>query len=222
MSKNHLSIVVNELDTMVRLDHGNLVQIYESGEESYDKQNGKSKKVNFIVLELATGGEIYDIVAMSGRFNEDVARFFFKQILSGLDYIHKSGFAHRDLKAENILLDQNTTIKIADFGFAGPIQGRDNKGYLDTYLGTLYYMAPEIHLRQRYDGRSVDLFAVGIILFIMVAEHPPFTTAQSSDPFYKMIASNRADLFWKYHTKNKPGQEKFFSEEFKDLIQSML
>lgn len=98
------------------------------------------------MLELATGGEIYDIVAMSGRFTEDEARYFFKQILDGLDYIHKEGFAHRDLKAENILLDQNKTIKIADFGFAGPIAGRDNKGYLDTYLGTLYYMAPEIHL----------------------------------------------------------------------------
>lgn len=71
MSKNHLEIVVNELETMVRLEHPNMIQVYESGEETYVKQNGKSKKVNYIVLELATGGEIYDIVAMSGKFSED-------------------------------------------------------------------------------------------------------------------------------------------------------
>lgn len=56
----------------------------------------------------------------------------------------------------------------------------------------------------------------------MVAQHPPFTTAQPTDPFYKCLAANRADIFWKTHSKNKPGGDKFFSEEFKDLVQSML
>lgn len=122
MSKDHLHIVMNELETMVALEqHQNLITIIESGKDTYHKQSGKQKEVNFIVLELATGGEIYDIVAMSGKFTEDLARYIFKQMLEGLDYLHKQGFAHRDLKAENILLDQNTTVKIADFGFAGPI-----------------------------------------------------------------------------------------------------
>jgi len=83
-------------------------------------------------------------------------------------------------------------------------------------------MAPEIHLKQAYNGKSVDLFAAAIILFIMVAQHPPFTTAQPSDPFYRCIAANRADIFWKTHCKNKPNGLEFFSDEFKDLIQSML
>lgn len=71
-------------------------------------------------------------------------------------------------------------------------------------------------------GQSVDLFAAAIILFIMVAQHPPFTTAVYQDPFYRCLASNRADIFWKTHSKNKPGKDSFFSEEFKALIQSML
>lgn len=79
-------------------------------------------------------------------------------------------------------------------------------------------MAPEIHLSMPYQGRSVDIFAAAIILFIMVAQHPPFTTAQPKDPFYKCLAANRGDVFWKIHSKNKPGQQDFFSNEFKDLV----
>merc|ERR1712080_41546 len=83
-------------------------------------------------------------------------------------------------------------------------------------------MSPEIHLKQAYSGKSVDLFAAAIILFIMVAQHPPFTTAQPTDPFYRCLAANRADIFWKTHCKNKPDGASFFSDEFKDLVQSML
>mmetsp|Transcript_123 Transcript_123/g.238 ORF Transcript_123/g.238 Transcript_123/m.238 type:complete len:133 (-) Transcript_123:758-1156(-) len=132
--------------------------------------------------------------------------------MEGLDYCHSHGITHRDLKPENLLLDHQFILKIADFGFAAPVEGRDGSGYLVSKLGTLNYMAPEIHLKQPYQGRSVDLFAAAIILFIMVAQHPPFTTAQPQDPFYRCLAANRADIFWKTHTKNKEGGEAFFSD----------
>jgi serine/threonine protein kinase len=173
-------------------------------------------------LELATGGELFDFIAISGRFEEPIARFYFKQFLEGLAYCHGQKITHRDLKPENLLLDQKYTLKIADFGFAGPIEGRDGSGNLNTKLGTLNYMAPEIHLNQPYKGESVDLFAAAMILFIMVAQHPPFTTAQPQDPFYRCVAANRADIFWRTHCKNKEGQEDFFSKEFKDLVQALL
>lgn len=83
-------------------------------------------------------------------------------------------------------------------------------------------MAPEIHLKQPYLGESIDLFASAIILFILVAQHPPFTTAQPQDPFYRCLAANRADIFWRTHCKNKAGGENFFSKEFKSLVESML
>lgn len=83
-------------------------------------------------------------------------------------------------------------------------------------------MAPEIHMRKPYIGTSVDLFATGIILFIMFTQHPPFTKAVPEDPFYRLICANRADLFWKAHSKNKPNGAEFFSDEFKNLITSML
>lgn len=81
-------------------------------------------------------------------------------------------------------------------------------------------MAPEIHMRKPYSGASVDLFACGIILFIMVTQHPPFTRADPNDPFYRLLCANRADLFWKAHSKNKP--DGFFTKDFISLITSML
>lgn len=113
-------------------------------------------------------------------------------------------------------------LKIADFGFAAPIAGRDGSGHLKTKLGTESYMAPEIHARKPYSGASVDLFASAIILFIMFTQHPPFTKAEPSDPFYRLLCANRADLFWKAHSKNKPNGLDFFSEDFRNLITSML
>lgn len=83
-------------------------------------------------------------------------------------------------------------------------------------------MAPEIHARQPYIGASVDLFAAGIILFIMFTQHPPFTRAEPTDQFYRLLCANRPDLFWKGHSKNKPGQLDFFPESFRDLITALL
>jgi len=125
------------------------------------------------------------------------------------------------LKPENLLMDNKYNLKIADFGFAAPVNGRDGNGSLNTHLGTINYMAPEIHLKQPYDGKQIDLFAAAIILFIMVSEHPPFTTATPTDPFYRCLAAGKHELFWKTHGKNKENGESFFSDEFKDLINSM-
>lgn len=187
-----------------------------------EKEDGTKYPVICIALELATGGELFDYVALTGRYTEELARFYFKQLIDGLDYVHQKGITHRDLKPENVLYDAAFNLKIADFGFAAPVAGRDGSGWSRTKLGTESYMAPEIHARRPYIGTSVDLFACAIILFIMVTQHPPFTRAEPVDPFYKLICANRADLFWRAHSKNKPNGLEFFSESFRNLITSML
>ena len=83
-------------------------------------------------------------------------------------------------------------------------------------------MAPEIHLRKPYNGPQVDLFASGIILFILFTQHPPFHRGEPTDSFYKFLCANRADIFWKSHSRSKPNGMEFFSEDFKNLITSML
>lgn len=121
-----------------------------------------------------------------------------------------------------MLYDEKFNLKIADFGFAAPIMGRDGSGYCRTKLGTESYMAPEIHAKRPYSGASVDIFATAIILFIMFTQHPPFTRAEPSDPFYRLLCANRADLFWKAHSKNKAGGLDFFPEQFRNMITAML
>ena len=117
------------------------------------------------------------------------------------------------MKMENVLVGVDMSLKIADFGFATKLSET-----LTKKAGTACYMAPEIHLKQPYEGTSVDVFSTGVILFMLVAAHSPFTTAEKTDNLYKLLACNRADLFWKLVCKNKPSGESFFSEDFKELI----
>jgi serine/threonine protein kinase len=117
-------------------------------------------------------------------------------LLEGLSYLHNAGFVHRDLKPENLMLDSNFNLKIADFGFAAPAKGKTGEGMLETQLGTASYMAPEIHLGKAYSGPSVDLFASAIILFVVLTQRPPFSSANPQDPHYRLLAANRAEIFW--------------------------
>jgi serine/threonine protein kinase len=88
--------------------------------------------VAYLVYERAEGGELMDFLLITGAFNEPLARHYFKQLMQGLDYCHVNGVAHRDLKPDNLLLDKNFILKIADFGYAAPFLGRDGSGKMKT------------------------------------------------------------------------------------------
>jgi len=119
-----------------------------------------------------------------------------------------------------VLLGKDFSVKIVDFGFACPLEGRDGSGHNLSCVGTPGYMAPEILSKQPYQGQVVDLFALGVILFILKSGHPPFSMANEQDNYYKLLSSLRSDLFWKAHSNHKP--ENFYSEEFKDLMTCLL
>lgn len=174
----------------------------------------------YILLELVNGGSLFDYVAQAGRFEEKYARHYFNQLMSGINHIHASGFAHRDIKLENLMLDDRFNLKIADFGFADIIQGSNGNGMLEGKLGTLGYMAPEIHMGEEYNGQSVDLFACGIILFILLTRRVPFTRAHPSDPHYYFLVTN-PEKFWASHADAEDGGD-IYTPEFKDLFEKML
>lgn len=117
------------------------------------------------------------------------------------------------------MLNTDWDLKLIDFGLAAPSEGRDGSGFLKTTLGTFGYMAPEQHLGRQYQGEKVDIFAIGIILFVMISMHPPFNAAIPKDQFYVALASKNFQIFWKKHSTNKPGGDSFYSQEFKDLFQ---
>lgn len=218
----NLKNLMGEVKTMKALSHPNIVNLIEFHENiDYVKRDGRKIAVVAIVMELAQGGELFEYVASSGRFSEATARFYFKQMIETLSYCHNQGITHRDMKPENLLFDESFNLKLADFGFATAVAGRDGSNQLHTVLGTESYMAPEIHARKAYSGASVDIFASAIILFIMISGTPPFAKADPKDPHYRILTLGRFDVFWNAHEKNKP-KKPFYSESFKDLIQRML
>ena len=167
------------------------------------------------------GEELYNVLAYSGRFDEIMVRYFFKQFISGLNHCHESGITHRDLKPANLMVDKLFTLKIVDFGFSTTINQAEEKCLYDK-LGSPSYMAPELHYNDSYKGQSVDIFAAGVILFMLAVGKEPFKEAKKNDPFYRAIATGRTDLFWKHHCSEFPEGEATLSSELKTLIESLL
>lgn len=169
-------------------------------------------------MENMKEGELLNVLMNSGKFSEPIARYYFKQILSALSYMHNTvGVCHRDLKLENILFDENFQMKLADLGFAISSKGHTGDGKLHSYKGTKCYMTPEQLDERSYCGKQADLFAAAVILFMMVFEKRPFDEAKVSDPFYQLIAGNRCKLYWRQFEKCGA-----VSEELKDLLQGMM
>ncbi|EQC36047.1 CAMK/CAMKL/AMPK protein kinase [Saprolegnia diclina VS20] len=146
----------------------------------------------FIVLELITGGELFDKIVSEGRFNEETARFYFHQLVNGVEYCHSQGVCHRDLKPENLLLDENGDLKISDFGlsalYEGGGDGTDGSraSLLHTTCGTPNYVAPEVLADKGYDGRAADVWSIGVILYVLLAGFLPFDEPTMSALFRKI------------------------------------
>lgn len=220
LAKTCLALVENEVKIMLQLDNPSIVKLFEFGDNAkIVKTNGKELPVLYLVLELISGGELFDYIAAGGRFSDPIARFYVKELIKALEYLYSKGYAHRDIKAENILLDGEFNLKLADFGFSTLAQGKDGSGKLHTQKGTIGYMAPEIHLGQAYIGEKVDLFAVGVLAFTMVAGHPPIRKGTTQDPFYKAFCQQNA-MFWKKVAGGKPPG--VFSENFMSFINMLM
>ncbi|XP_073523086.1 NUAK family SNF1-like kinase 2 [Phyllobates terribilis] len=151
-----------ETEIMSSLCHPHIISIYEVFENS-------SKIV--IVMEYASQGDLYDYISERQRLGEQEARRFFRQIVSAVQYCHVNGIVHRDLKLENILLDENKNVKIADFGLSN-IYHSDS--FLQTYCGSPLYASPEIVNGRPYKGPEVDSWSLGVLLYILVHGCMPF------------------------------------------------
>mmetsp|Transcript_26078 Transcript_26078/g.29866 ORF Transcript_26078/g.29866 Transcript_26078/m.29866 type:complete len:395 (+) Transcript_26078:174-1358(+) len=213
-----------EIAYAMKVESLNVVKVVDYGKSGVVvKKSGAVEKVMFIVQELCANGELFEFLFHTGGFQEKFARRIFIQLMEAMTQIHRAGLCHRDLKPENILLDENYNVKIADFGFSTVLSGRAGAGVLNTRLGTESYMAPEILYRLPYNGASVDLFACGIILFILVAQNPPFNKADpKNDAYCKLLARNKHETFWNWHQRAKKVGSDFFSQDFKSLINAML
>uniref|UniRef100_A0A673C468 non-specific serine/threonine protein kinase n=1 Tax=Sphaeramia orbicularis TaxID=375764 RepID=A0A673C468_9TELE len=162
LNPTSLQKLFREVRIMKTLNHPNIVQLFEVIE---------TEKTLYLIMEYASGGEVFDYLVAHGRMKEKEARAKFRQIVSAVHYCHQKNIVHRDLKAENLLLDADSNIKIADFGFSNEFTAGSK---LDTFCGSPPYAAPELFQGKKYDGPEVDIWSLGVILYTLVSGSLPF------------------------------------------------
>lgn len=208
MSKKSLKVSVEkvklEIDTLLTLDHPNIIKCYETFEDP----------MNFhIVMELCTGGELFDIIPANSHMEESEALLYTRSMLMAVNHLHQVGIVHRDLKPENFLFSKSKSpgnLKLVDFGLSNKFTNKFEK--LHSSVGTPYYIAPEV-LDEEY-GFKCDLWSIGVILYIMISGDIPF------------YSNNMSNLLNKIHigaynmSKNPIWNE--INEETKHLVTRML
>ena len=189
-----------------------IINIIENSKSLTGELSTKDKK--YIILEYASKGELYDYINYAGNgLKEKYCKVIFYKILKGIQACHNAGICHRDLKLQNILLDDNFNPKICDFGFATFCNE-----YLTEFLGTLNYVAPEIILNKPYNGFKADIFSLGVILLNLATSKIGFLEASKLDQYYRLIINEKYETYW-----NKVGKEiNKVSKELKNLYIKMV
>lgn len=203
---------------MYALKHQNIIELRDSV-----VQNGNL----YLIMEYASGGELFGKLVKQGRLNEEEARKYFHQLIVGLEYCHSKGLCHRDLKLENLLLDSAGNLKITDFGFAK----EEGDSAAKTTLGTAVYVAPEVLTpaipektspnQNQYDGEKADIWSCGIILYTLLCGCYPFNSGTGGVGTKNV---RRCRMLYEQLMKaeyNIPG-DVFISETVKDFLSHLI
>ncbi|XP_062544542.1 uncharacterized protein LOC134211571 isoform X4 [Armigeres subalbatus] len=197
LDEENLAKTFREISILKVLHHPHITRLYEVME---------SRNKIYLVTEHAARGEIFDHLVANGRMKEEEASRIFSQIISAVDYCHSKGIVHRDLKAENVLLDNEMNVKLADFGFSNTFcEGTP----LRTWCGSPPYAAPEVFQGVEYDGPKSDIWSLGVVLYVLVCGALPFDGATLHDLRSVVVAGKFRIPF-------------FMSQECEHLIRHML
>jgi calcium/calmodulin-dependent protein kinase I len=204
LTQEELAVVHEEVEIMHRINHPHCVRLFEIFETS---------KRLYMVMELLTGGELFDRIVKKGSFSEKEASEVVRNVTDALKYLHGIGIVHRDLKPENLLFltpEADSPIKITDFGLAK--YRANNSVDMHTACGTPGYVAPEV-LRGEMYTNAVDLWSLGVILYILLCGFPPFYHPRTAE-LYKIIKKGHYTFPDPYWTD--------ISDSAKDLVTHLL
>uniref|UniRef100_A0A674K2C3 non-specific serine/threonine protein kinase n=1 Tax=Terrapene triunguis TaxID=2587831 RepID=A0A674K2C3_9SAUR len=162
LDPSNLEKIYREVQIMKLLNHPHIIKLYQVME---------TKDMLYIVTEFAKNGEMFDHLTSNGHLSESEARKKFWQILSAVEYCHSHHIVHRDLKTENLLLDASMNIKLADFGFGNFYKSGEP---LSTWCGSPPYAAPEVFEGKEYEGPHLDIWSLGVVLYVLVCGSLPF------------------------------------------------
>ncbi|XP_017492070.1 PREDICTED: uncharacterized protein LOC108380158 isoform X2 [Rhagoletis zephyria] len=162
LNREYLTKTFREISILKSLRHAHITRLYEVMQ---------SETMIYLVTEYASNGEIFDHLAENGPMKEQEAARVFTQLVSAVQYCHSMGVVHRDLKAENVLLDKDMNIKLADFGFSNRYEEGNP---LTTWCGSPPYAAPEVFQGLEYDGPKADIWSLGVVLYALVCGALPF------------------------------------------------
>jgi serine kinase len=156
--------ISRELDILTKIDNPNIIHVHSIVQ--------RGPRI-FIFMDFAEGGNLFDFIQKNGVVPEKQARLWFRQVASGLQYLHSKNIAHRDLKCQNILLSKHFNAKLCDFGFARFCGDGDGGVLSRTYCGTRGYTAPEVTRNTPYNPKIADIWSLGVILFFMLNDSLP-------------------------------------------------
>ena len=175
INKYYEDNIKRELNILQNIKHINIIdtkQILNDSENIY------------IIMEYCENGELFNLIVDETFLKENVAAYYFYQLINGVEYLHQKGIAHRDLKPENLLLTKNYILKIIDFDLSNYF---DKNKTLYTPCGSLGYSPPEVLCGKNYDGIMVDIWSTGIILYAMLCGVLPFDDEDIQNIYIKIL-----------------------------------
>jgi serine/threonine protein kinase len=162
-TERDLQLFKRETDVMSHMNHPGVIRLHSVLE---------TPSCFFLILDYASGGDLLDLIKDRGHLDEDTVRHYFHELVDAVAYMHDQNVIHRDLKPENILFGDDGSLKVCDFGFA--IMQSSSTPLLKSHCGTPMYAAPEMFLCDTYVGPPVDIWSLGVILYVMLSGNLPF------------------------------------------------